>query len=140
MPKFTIKTTYRVPFYRFGTYEGATIEEACRCALEDPDWSGEIADYECVGETYVTGIWQGDDTAHRGDPVFVPSHFDETQQRKADHFTELVEQLAYVARPMGISQVDFERWLPRAQAAVAKAKAIIEGRRDPDEAPAEHGE
>jgi hypothetical protein len=63
----------------------------------------------------------------------VPSHFDETIQRKADHFSELLDQLAFVAQPMDISRTDFESWLPKAMAAVEKARAIVEERRDPDE-------
>lgn len=50
----------------------------------------------------------------------------------ADHFHELLDQLAYVAQPMGVSKVDFECWLARATAAIEKARAIIEERRNPD--------
>jgi len=71
--------------------------------------------------------------AYEGKNIPVPSHFDETTQRKADHFTELLDQLAFIAQPMGVSEVDFERWLPKAMRAVEKARAIIEERRDPDE-------
>ncbi|WP_292519546.1 hypothetical protein [Mesorhizobium sp.] len=63
----------------------------------------------------------------------MPSQFHGTIQRKADHFQELFDQLAYAAQPMGLSTVDFDRWLPRAIVAIEKAKAIIEHRRDPDE-------
>jgi hypothetical protein len=34
---------------------------------------------------------------------------------------------------MTLSRQTFEDWLPRARYAVAKAKAILEGRRDPDD-------
>ena len=44
-----------------------------------------------------------------------------------------MKQLAYVAQPMGLSAVDFERWLPGARAAVEKAEAIVEDRRNPDD-------
>ena len=57
MPVFTIETTYRLPVYRHQTYEAATMEEACRLAVDDDDWSDEKRDYESAGETYVTGIW-----------------------------------------------------------------------------------
>jgi len=133
MPKFTIETTYRIPYYRHATYDAATPAEACRLAIEDEDWSNELPDHECAGPTYVTAIWRGAGPAYEGEDVAVPSHFDETIQRKADHFPELLDQLAFVAKPMGISKVDFERWLPNAIAAVEKARAIIEERRDPDE-------
>lgn len=33
----------------------------------------------------------------------------------------------------GLSNVDFVRWLPKAIAAVEKARAIVEDRREPDE-------
>jgi hypothetical protein len=72
--------------------------------------------------------------AYEGKAHAVPSHFDETVQRKADHFEKLLELLDIAAQPMGLAQVDFQRWLPGAQAAVAKAKAIVEARRNPDEA------
>lgn len=134
MPLFTIETTYRLPYYRQRTYDAATIEDACRLAIDDEDWTGEIPDRECDGETYVTGIWSGADMAYEGKAHAVPSHFDETVQRKADHFERLVELLNIAAQPMGLSHVDFERWLPDARATVAKAKAILEARRNPDEA------
>lgn len=63
----------------------------------------------------------------------MPSHFSETAQRMVDHFHILLDLLAYPAQPMGLSQVDFERWLPKAVKAVDKARAIIEERRDPDQ-------
>lgn len=133
MPKFTIETTYRIPHYRHATYDAATPAEACRLAIDDEDWSSRLADHECAGPTYVTAIWRGAGSAYEGEDVTVPSLFDETIQRKADHFPELLDQLALVAKPMGISKVDFERWLPNAMAAVEKAKAIIEERCNPDE-------
>lgn len=133
MPRFTIETTYRLPYYRHGVYDAATPEDACRLAIEDEDWACELPDHECPGPAYVTGIWKGGDGAYEGEAVAVLSHFGETTQRKADHFLELLEQLAVVARPMGVSRAEFDRWLPKATAAVEKARAIIEERRDPDE-------
>ena len=133
MPKFTIESTYHLPVYRHRTYDAATPAEACRQAVEDDDWSAEKFDYETAGETYITGIWPGADAAYRVESITVPSQFHETIQRKAAHFQELFDQLVYVAQPMGLSRVDFERWLPKAIVAIEKAKAIIEERRDPDE-------
>lgn len=133
MPLFTIETTYRMPYYRQRTYDAATIEDACHLAMKDDDWDSEKPDYECPGETYVTDIWPGTIADYDGNVLPIPSQFHGMRQRQVDHFGELVELLEIVARPMGIAQVDFERWLPRAQAALAKAKAIIERRKDPDE-------
>lgn len=78
MPKFTIEASYRMPYYRQRIYDAATPEKACRLAIEDEDWSGELPDYECAGPTYITGIWRGTDSAYEGDAIAVPSHFDET--------------------------------------------------------------
>jgi hypothetical protein len=133
MPKFTVESTYHLPVYRHRTYDVTTPAEACRRAVEDDDWSAEKLDYEMAGETYITGIWPGADAAYRAESVAVPLQFHETIQRKACHFQELFDQLAYVAQPMGLSRADFERWLPKAIAAVEKAKAIIQERRDPYE-------
>lgn len=134
MPAFTIETTYRLPIYRRRKYHAATLAEACRLAIEDDDWSGQKEDHDCAGETYVSASWSAEGEPHSVQELPVPTQFDETLQRKADHFDELLEQLAFVAQPMGLSRVDFERWLPNARAAVRKAGAILAGQRDPDDA------
>lgn len=135
MPRYTIETTYRVPHYRQRNHCATSVEEACRRAIEAKDWSGQVPDFETAGETYVTGIWKGTDAAYRGEELSIPSHFQETIQRQADQFGELVALLDEIAPPppMTLSRQTFENWLPRARNAVAKAKAILEGRRDPDD-------
>jgi hypothetical protein len=75
MPQFTIETTYPLPVYRHRTYEADTIEQACRLALEDDDWSGEKQDYESAGATIVTGIWEGADAAYRAPPLAIPAQY-----------------------------------------------------------------
>jgi hypothetical protein len=90
MAHFTIETTYRLPIYRQRTYEADTIEQACRLAIEDDHWSGQKEDYDCSGDTYVTGAWVGEDTAYRVSALAVPSQFGENVQRKAEHFETLL--------------------------------------------------
>jgi hypothetical protein len=133
MPLFTIETTYRIPVYRQRRYEAPTFAEACRLAIEDDDWDGSKEDYECAGETHVTGAWPGAVDPYSVPLLAIPSQFGETFQRKADHFTELLAQLSLVAQPMGLSAHDFARWLPSAQSAVRKANAIVAAARDPDD-------
>ena len=89
MPHFTIEATYRVPVYRQRTYEADTVEQACRLAIEDDDWSEQKEDYESSGETHVTGAWPGVDTAYRVAALSVPSQFGETLQRKAESLRDL---------------------------------------------------
>jgi hypothetical protein len=48
MPRFTIETTYRIPIYRQRAYEADTIEQACRLAIEDDDWSEQKEDYDLL--------------------------------------------------------------------------------------------
>lgn len=135
MPHYTIETTYRLPVYRRRTYRAATVAEACRKAVDDDGWEDAKEDVETSGETYVSSIWQRANAADTGEEAPVPSHFGETIQRQAEHFTELVALLEEIApaAPMTLSRHDFESWLPRARAAIAKARAILEGRRDPDD-------
>ncbi len=133
MPIYTIETTYRVPVYRKRTYDAATPAEACRQAIEDDDWSNGKLDYEAAGETYVTGIWLGADAAYSGETVPVPSHFDETIQRKAAHFEVLFGLLKIVIADQIAERWTDAYWLARATAAIAKAEAILAGARDPDE-------
>ena len=133
MPTYTVETTYRVPVYRQRTFHAATPAEACRQAIEDDDWSNDKLDYEAAGETYVTGIWLGTDAAYSGETVPVPSHFDETIQRKAAHFEVLFGLLKIVVADQAAERRTDAYRLARATAAIAKAEAIIDCARDPDE-------
>ncbi|WP_157016864.1 hypothetical protein [Mesorhizobium xinjiangense] len=124
MPLYTIEATYRLPVYRQRTYEATTSEAACELAIADEGWGDGKEDVETSGETYVTGIWKGR-TAYAGTTIAVPDRFDETIQRKADFFDDLLALLKEPARPMGLSRHEFEHWLPRAMATIAKADAIV---------------
>lgn len=126
MPIFTIETSYRLPIYRHSTYEADDVEQACRCAIEDDDWSGEKLDYEFAGRTYVSGIWRGTNAAYRGAALPIPSQFDDAVQRMAHYFELLLGVLKILARAPDLTAPDLHSWLPRAQAAIAKAEAILE--------------
>jgi hypothetical protein len=121
MPRFTIETTYRLPVYRQRTYEAETIEQACRLAIEDDDWSGQKQDYDCSGDTYVTGAWPGEDTAYCVTALAVPSHFGEDVQRKADYFETLLSILKVLTHAREGEQLDSRFWRQRAAAAIAKS-------------------
>lgn len=129
MPTYTIETTYRVPAYRQRTYDASTPAEACRQAIEDDDWSNDKLDYEAAGETYITGIWLGADAAYSGETVPIPSHFDETIRRKAAHFELMFDLLKIVIADQVAQRRTDAYWLTRANAAVAKAEAIVAGAR-----------
>lgn len=130
MPAFTIETTYRLPVYRQRTYKAESLAEACRLAIEDDDWDGGKRDYDSAGETFVTGAWEGEDAAYSGPPLQLPSHYDETLQRKADHF----EVLLGLVKVRGSAHDAAARtyWRERAALAAAKAEAILAGARHPD--------
>lgn len=132
MPVFTIETTCRIPVYRQRRYEARTLAEACRLAIEDEDWKGRKEDFESAGENYVTGAWLGDVEPYSVEPLAVPTQFGETVQRQADHFGELLALVSSFAQLTALPAELRERWLPRAQAAVRKAEAILAGARDPD--------
>lgn len=125
MPLYTIETTYHLPVYRQRTYEAASADEACKLAIEDDDWSCELPDHETAGQTFVTGIWQGGDTAYEGEPVAASGRFGQTVQRKVELFDTLVRLLREPAQPMGLSRHDFDSWLLRALAAIAVADGIV---------------
>ena len=125
MPLYTIETTYHLPVYRHCTYEATSVDEACELAIKDNDWSCELPDHETAGQTFVTGIWQGDDTAYQGEPVAASVRFGQTVQRKAELFETLVRLLEEPAQPMGLSRHDFDSWLLRALAAIAVADGIF---------------
>ena len=132
MPLFTIESTYRLPVYRQRTYEAASLPEACRLAVDDDDWEKETRDYESAGETFVTGAWEGGDAAYSGPSLQVPSHYDETLQRKADHFEVLLGLVKVLGSTHDAASQAY--WRDRAALAIAKAEAILAGARDPDPA------
>jgi hypothetical protein len=131
MPRFTIETTYRLPVYRQHTYEAETIEQACRLAIENDDWLEQKEDYDCSGDTYVTGAWPGEDTAYCVTALAVPSQFGEDVQRKADHFETLLNILKILAHAPESESLDSPFWRHRADAAITKAEAILARVRDP---------
>lgn len=142
MPSYTVETTYHLPVYRQRSYDAATLEDACRLALEDEGWDDGKEDVDASGETYVTGIWEGANAAYSGHAVPVPDEFDEIVKRKAELFGELVSVLRHPARPMGLSQWEFGHWLPRALAVMKKADAILasmSGAAAPDHDPQQDG-
>lgn len=134
MPTFTIETTYRLPIYRHRAFDAETLDEACRLAIEDDDWSGGKSDWDNSSETFVSGAWQGTDAAYRGPTSLVPSQFAEAIRRKADHFETLLGVLKILAHVENLEAPDLPYWLPKAQAAITKAEAILAG------APAPTGE
>lgn len=129
MPVYCVETSFHLPIYRQATFEAHSLEDACRLALEDGDWSNEQADYDCAGETYVSGAWLGPD-ADEGQSLPVPRRFDETILRRANHFSEMLALLKEVPRPM---RPDMDPWLSRLEAAIRKAEAILSDAPDPDE-------
>ncbi|QPC89007.1 hypothetical protein GA830_19415 (plasmid) [Mesorhizobium sp. NBSH29] len=125
MPLHTIETTYHLPVYRQGAYDAASVDEACKLAIDDDDWSCELPDHETAGQTFVTGIWRGRDTAYQGEPFAASGRFVQTVQRKAELFDTLVRLLKEPAQPMGLSRHDFDSRLLRALAAIAVADGIF---------------
>jgi hypothetical protein len=128
---FTIETTYRLPLYRQRTYEAETLEAACRRAIEDDDWSDLKEDYDCSGDTYVTGAWLGDVAPYSVPALPIPSHFLETLQRKADHFEAVLGMLKVLAQAAETGSREVQLWRRHATAAIAKAEAILAHGPDP---------
>jgi hypothetical protein len=133
MTTFTVECTYRIPIYRQRSYHADRLAEACRLAIEDDDWEGQTEDYESAGETYVTGIWLGDVTPYSVAALPIPSHFDESLQRKAEHFEVLLRLLKVFALPPEGRLADKPLWRQQAHVAIAKAEAILAGAPDPDD-------
>ncbi|MHC2585185.1 hypothetical protein ACVI1J_000043 [Bradyrhizobium diazoefficiens] len=133
MPNFTIETTYRLPIYRQRTYDAETLDQACDLAIADEGWDDNKSNVESSGDTYVTGVWEGQDAAYIGRPLTFPSRFDEQVQRKADHFEVLLGLLKILAHAPEGGSADVELWRRRADAAIAKAEAILAAENDPIE-------
>ncbi|WP_407166152.1 hypothetical protein [Bradyrhizobium sp. ORS 111] len=133
MPLFTIETTYRLPIYRQRTYDAETLDQACDLAIADEGWDDNRSDVETSGDTFVTGVWEGRDAAYIGRALPISSRFDEQVQRKAGHFELLLGLLKILAHVRDDGSADVELWRRRADAAIAKAEAILAGENDPIE-------
>ncbi len=129
MPLFTVESTYLLPIYRHRNYEAANVAEACRLAVNDDDWSDNKEDRDSSGETHVTGVWKGRDSAYSAPPCPVPSQYHQTNSRKAEHFAEmlfLLKQLPHHDEP----SLRADLLAPIARA-IAKGDAIQAGAADP---------
>lgn len=82
MPAYTIETTYTLPIFRHWTYIADTPEAACKAALANDNWESLKKDCDSSGEIHVTGISEGENSAHAGPPITIPSQFDEPVQRR----------------------------------------------------------
>jgi hypothetical protein len=60
------------------------------------------------------------------------SQFREAAQRKAYHFETLLAVLRVLAHAQELTMPDLPFWLPRAQAGITKAEAILARMRDPN--------
>lgn len=124
MPHFTIETTYHLPVFRQRIYEAETFDAACALAVADAGWDDEKSDIETSGDMYVTGAWEGRDTAYSGTTLAIPSQFGEQVQRQAGHFEVRTAQ-GLRARAGGGGLGDGPFWRQRLSA------AILAGQPDP---------
>jgi len=132
MAKFTIETTFRLPVYRQRTYEADSFAEACQRAIEDDDWSAQKHDYDSSGPTHVTGAWEGAGTAYAAPALPIPGQFREPLQRRADLFEVMLGMLKILAYADDLQAPNLPTRLPRAQAIIAKAEAVLAKAPDPD--------
>lgn len=132
MSTFTVESTYHLPVFRHRTYDVDNVADACRMAIEDDEWASGRFDHDSAGETYVTGIWEGVDAAYSGPAVPVPSHFEETIQRKAAQFEVLLGLLKMVVADAVAHRASPQAWIERASWAVNCGEAILSGARVPD--------
>jgi hypothetical protein len=131
MTIFTIESSHHLPIYRHTTLEADTIEEACQRAIENDDWSTGKSDHDSAGETYVSGVWVGHD-AYQGEPLPVPSQFDERVLRRSVHFHEMLCLLTDATQLMHADDPDITLWRSKARAAIEKAEAILSDAPDPE--------
>ena len=100
-PRYTVETTIRRPFYKHRVYEAATLEDACRQALQDDDWEGEKLDDETAGEPYVTGIWIGEDAAYKSASLPIPTNGHASGEHKMQEVDLLLALLKRFASTTG---------------------------------------
>lgn len=128
MPVYTIETTYHLPVHRHRSYGADTPEAACLAAIHDEGWADAKEDVDTSGETYVSGIWEGQHAGYSGPVVSVPSQFGEMIQRKARHFEILLGLLKIMVADARANQPTPVDWVRKAWWAIAEGEAIHAGR------------
>lgn len=131
MPDFTIEIGFTIPIHRFRNYHAASIEEACRTALEDENWAEQKEAFQESGPTMIFGVREGQDNGHQIPAIPIPSQFRERQQRKAEHFETLLGILKLLLTEEVFTSAKLTFWRRRAESAIAKAEAILAGGPDP---------
>lgn len=131
MPDFTIDIGFTIPIHHFRNYSAPTLEDACRAALEDENWTEQKEAYQEAGLTMIFGIWNGRDNDYLTPPVPIPSQFREHQQRKIDHFETLLGVLKLLLQEESLTAAKLAFWRQRAEHAIAKAEAIMASAPDP---------
>jgi hypothetical protein len=87
LQKFTVET-YRKPFFHHRVYEAQSPEDACRQALADKDYENEEPDEENMGSPYITGLWPGEHTAYKTEPLPIPPGFGDSPGRETGQIDE----------------------------------------------------
>ena len=82
MPAITLELTYLLPVYQHVTIQAASVEDACRIALEQETWEHARNDYDSSGPTFVNGIWRGHDAAYSGKAARIPMAFREERRSR----------------------------------------------------------
>ena len=145
MPLYTVESSYRFPACRRRRYEAPDVASACRAALHDDDWDDQKFDIESADETYVSALWSGDNPEGRGTELQVPSEFQERTNRQTDLFRSLADALEEMVGELrfvhdsgdirdSIRNCAGSATIERAEALVAKARAIMAGEPDPSDA------
>jgi hypothetical protein len=137
MPAYAVESSYHLPTYRHRSYIADDPAAACLAALENDDWDGGQAEHESAGETFVSGLWVGEDAAYRGEALPIPAQFDETANRKTGYFGDPVSVLEAVTEELRCaadaapSDGTVRAALDQGAIAIAKGRAILSGAADP---------
>lgn len=132
MPEFIIQTVRQRPIRLSRSYDSPTLEAACQLAIADSDLSKGLEADAIPGAIFIGAAWcGGGETESTPASLPVPSQFREPARRRAEHFEVLLGLLKLLAHPSSASARDISFWRQRADAAIAKAEAILAGAPDP---------
>ncbi|MBB3999874.1 hypothetical protein [Aureimonas pseudogalii] len=123
----TIETIYRLPVFRHQVINAESLADACAEAVAEENWDGARKASDSSGDVFVSGIWKGTVEPYGARPMTVPPAFEEEIQQEVALDSRLTSILKEPARPMGLLQVEVERWLPRALALIAEAERTRSG-------------
>lgn len=124
MREYTIDTLSTLPVLRRRSYCAWSVDDACRLALADTDWTETAFNAEPPGPASIAAVWAG--AAEAGQAVPVPDDYAVPSWWHGNQFQVAIGLLKIMASDSRADRPTAPYWIDRAFQAIAVAEADLE--------------